>query len=173
MSKLVQSNRRPCWQIVTTDADCSSILVSLVLSVRCVPTLTYTEEVRSKHIGEVAGSISAGAPTILSFVRFSSVPPSNHWGSVSNQTDHKSLSDSLLTNHPKFPAVYCEFMREPTLQQTTNTSRINKALTTNLHAELDERQQLQAPHFEPLKKAFPLQAWTGPWSSRRLRLQNF
>jgi hypothetical protein len=22
-------------------------------------------------------------------------------------------------------------------------------------------------------KAFPLQAWTGPWGSRRLRLQNF
>jgi hypothetical protein len=24
-----------------------------------------------------------------------------------------------------------------------------------------------------LKKAFPLQAWTGPWGSRRLKLQNF
>jgi hypothetical protein len=22
-------------------------------------------------------------------------------------------------------------------------------------------------------KAFPIQAWTGPWGSRRLRLQNF
>ena len=42
---------------------------------------------------------------------------------------------------------------------------------------IDQKQVENVEYFNYLGKgegkAFPLEAWTGPWDSRRLRLQNF